>query len=1334
MKRLNLKVKTECMIFILLAFCLGQVFAAECGDVNSNGKVDIVDALVISQYSVGLNPANFNSQVADVSGNDNIDIVDALFVSQFSVGLISSFPGCKQTPTPPVPLYINEFLASNATINQDPDYGDYADWIEIYNAGSQPVNLNGYYVTDNLNNPAKWQITRNVTINPGGYVLIWADDNDTGLHANFKLAQEGEEIGLFTPEEVLVDSVTFGEQTTDMSEGRKSDGSSELAYFVDPTPGTGNTTTSFSGMVYNVPDFSVTGGFYTSTVVTALSAFAGDTIRYTTDGSEPSGNSTIYRSPISISRTTIIRARVFNGNSYPGPVVTHTYFINEHVQQGTLPVISLASAPENFWDSAKGIYVQNFKPDWEIPINIELFENNGSDRAAFNQPAGTKVNGLNSWVLPQKYLGIYFRKQYTNSDSKLEYPLFFDRSRSNYKSFGLRSSGSDWSYTLFRDALAQNSTRPYMNADMQGYRPSVVYINGQYMGIHNIRSKVNDDFIEKNFGMEGGSYDLIENGTTVDEGSLDAYNEFKSLIARDLSVQANYNAVAEKMDIQEFTDFIITEIYVRNTSFQHNIVTWKPKDSGKWRWIITDMDRGFFLAKDDPLGAFYIDRISSFASDSSTPLGRLLNNAGYRTYFGQRMADHLFTTFHPTRMKKLIDTFKQNIEQEIPYHIQRWQGTTSSYGNAIPSVDFWNNQINYMKTFADTRPQFLLNDLTSSYGIGQAANLAITVSPADGGTVNINGLAVPEADWSGSYPGNLQSQLTAVAKPGYTFRGWAYRSNPNSIISTSTVYNFTLTGDSGFTAVFQATGQSLLPANITGNTTLYRTSSPYLAQGDITIQPYCTLTIQSGVEIWMPKGANIFIGGNINATGASGQPVVFKINPAFAGASWGALCFTNTTATSNFTYVTVEDASQGPIPIENTAAISAFHANLVLDHLTIENVYSNPVAGRYSDIVLTNSSLHMKVTGDLINVKYGSARIEDSIFRGDISTVDTDAIDFDSVPNGIIRNCRIFNFFGDNNDAMDLGGKETNVAIDNALAYNIYDKGLSVGQKATVKVTNSTFVDCGMGMGLKDISNTVADHCTFYGNNKAIACYEKAPGRLGGNAVVTNCILSNSTEASYTADDKSNLDIKYSISDNTMLPSDPSNLFGDPLFIDPTGFDFRLQPSSPCTGRGSDQADMGTLSHEYNGEPSLMFSGIYYNPLNDDSKPEFLTLYNPGQQPIDLSGYKITEGIKFTFPDGTILQAGESYLLSKKAGVSLIGARPGNSAKWESGSLANEGEPLKLENKYGMVVDYVDFKAESPWPLMATSDDVLTLKAYNLDNHLAGNWSVTAYYDMVVTE
>ncbi|MCK4751087.1 MAG: lamin tail domain-containing protein, partial [Bacteroidales bacterium] len=322
-------------------------------------------------------------------------------------------------------IVINEFSASNSTQIMDPDFDDYADWIELYNSGTTEQNLNGYFITDNFGTPDKWQFTDDVMIAAGGYLIIWADGNNTGLHTGFRLSALGEEIGLYSSDLILLDSVSFPEQKTDISYGRISDGVDGWGYFQQSTPNASNVTESYHDFVSSVPEFSIRGGFYSASLSVELFTDHGGDIRFTSDGSEPDLSSALYSSAIPINFTTILRARIFETGLIPGPTATQSYFINENAVEEKLPMVSIATAPENFWDPQTGIYVQNFKPPWEVPINIELFENNGSDRAAFNELAGTKINGLYSWKLPQKMLGIYFKKQYGSNN--LNYPVLHQR-------------------------------------------------------------------------------------------------------------------------------------------------------------------------------------------------------------------------------------------------------------------------------------------------------------------------------------------------------------------------------------------------------------------------------------------------------------------------------------------------------------------------------------------------------------------------------------------------------------------------------------------------------------------------------------------------------------------------------------------------------------------------------------------------------------------------------------------------------------------------------------------------------------------------------------------
>ncbi len=1388
-------------------------------------------------------------------------------------------------------IFINEFAASNSTIIEDPDFKNYADWVELYNTGEQTVNLNGYFLTDNLNIPDKWQIPVDIFIQPGGFLIIWCDGHDTGLHAGFKLSAGGEQIGLYSPEQKVIDTLTYSLQHTDISCGRIRDGDTLWGYFLQPTPQASNLTPYYTGFVENTPMLSPRGGMYDSPISVIFSTDQGGEIRYTLDGSEPDTGSALYTNAIPVNSTLGIRARIFKPEMIPGPVVTHTYFIRENSVNAKLPVVSIATAPENFWDPVKGIYVQSFKPDWAVPVNIELFENDGGDRAAFNETAGTKINGLHSWQLPQKMLGIYFKKQY--GKGHLDYPLFCQRQRSSFRSFSLRASGSDWSYTLFRDILGQHATLFNMDLDIESYKPVVVYVNGQYMGVHNMREKIDADYIEKSYGLEPGTFDIIENEKTAEAGDMTAYNHLLALLAKDLSVMGNFIAVAQVMDIENFTDYAITELYVSNTSVGHNVMAWKPKSGGKWRWILVDLDRGFFHPTDHLIG--------SYVATSTLPLKELMQNEGYKDYFMKRLADHLLTTFQPDRMKQLIEVHKQMIMDEMPRHIACWQGTTSSYGNAIPSYSYWLQQIDVLRNFVEKRPDALWNDM-KNWGYGNMINLFVMSSPEKAGNLSFNRLKIPQGGFYGRYIKGAAIEIRADNIPGYQFVGWAntvkktiisagsewkyldngtypgmywmnsnyddatwksgyaqlgygdgdentvvsygddsqnkyittyfrrnftltendlhdtrfaidllrddgavvyingkevLRSNMNEgyityqttatsavandlesqfftynidkdyfvtgkntiavevhqisgtssdisfdlrlscfsadrdhLLTTEPVYTVTLTDNTYLTALFDKTADCILPDTISSDLVLEKSCSPYLARGDVTIRQGANLMIEPGVEIWMPRKASITVNGAIIASGTGDDPVVFTLNPQQAPDRWGILRFRNSSDTSRLTNVIIENASKGDDPVLDIAAISAFKANIIMDSMILMNNRDNPVTARYSDIVLTHSFLHSDASGDLINIKYGHARIENCRFTGN-DQANTDAIDLDGIQNGVIRNCEITHLTGFNSDAVDIGEECENITLDSLWVYYVADKGISIGQHSSATLQNSIFVNCNMGVGAKDSGRIVINHCLFYGNGNGVTCFEKNPGQAGGDAIVTNSILSNSFISSVYADRKSKLSVSYSVSDNDTLPDPGPNRNTLSLFVNPNLFDFRLLQNSPVQGTASDEGDPGISHAPFNWSPEVMISQIYFNPAHLDY-PEFITLYNPSDQNLDLSGYAVTKGVTAMFPEQTHIEAHGMLYVTNAAASDFWNRTNEPVIAWESGHLSHNGEAIQLEDPHGIVIDFVRYQQDGRWPEEGFTDTLgFTLKGMDLDNHIPENWQ-TATLDQIL--
>ena len=293
-------------------------------------------------------------------------------------GAPNSFPGGSWTytldPNLGLPsIRINEFLAANSSGLTDEDTNT-QDWVEIWNYGTTPVDLAGYALTDDVNDPDRW-VFPSTNLGPGQFLVVFASGEDRKvpanstrrLHTNFKLNPDGEYLGLFNPESprsVITEfAPAFPEQRNDYSYGY--DEAGDLRYFETPTPGAANGTSAISGIV-PPPHFNVPRGLFDASFTLILSTpLSGATIRYTTDGSEPtlsSSNAATYAGPLTINKTTVIRAAAFKTGAVPSITVTHSYlFLDQVVQQPNNP----AGFPSN-WGPNTGF------PGGVVPADYEM--------------------------------------------------------------------------------------------------------------------------------------------------------------------------------------------------------------------------------------------------------------------------------------------------------------------------------------------------------------------------------------------------------------------------------------------------------------------------------------------------------------------------------------------------------------------------------------------------------------------------------------------------------------------------------------------------------------------------------------------------------------------------------------------------------------------------------------------------------------------------------------------------------------------------------------------------------------------------------------------------
>jgi hypothetical protein len=710
-------------------------------------------------------------------------------------------------------IVINEFLASNQTTNGDPEFGEFSDWIELYNTTQRAMDLSGYYVTDNLDEPLKWRIPDGTLIPGAGFLLLWADGRDTGLHMSFKLDKGGEQLGLYTPDGVLVDTLSFGAQQDDMSYGRLGNDANQWSFFSPPSPGAVNDP-RHRVKVAPQPLFSITGGFYQGAQVLRFQNSEQINIYYSLNGTSPDDSAFLYQAPITLDATTAVRAIGYSHGCAPSDVVTHTYFIDEPIH---LPFISIVTDPDNFFSDERGIYVtgthgkggycdsaiRNLKQDWERPANVELYEMDG--HLGFNQRAGVQIfGGCSRHRFPQKSLALFARKAY--GKGSFQYQLFPDKDIDHFESFVLRSSADDQVFTLFRDALSQMVLVEYMDIDCQAYRPAVLFLNGQYWGIHNIREKVNEHYVAGNFGIDPDEVNLLESNGSVVTGTNAGYAAMVDYAnTHSMADPKHYEVVRAQIDIDEYIDYQIGHIYLAERDWPGNNIKFWRADSGpraRWRWINFDMDQCFTLGW---VGENMIDKTTTRSGTSwpnpewSTRLFRnLLENEGFRNEFIQRYAYHMNTTFHPERLQGFIDQFQERLAPEIPRHITRWGGQKDPdaletwMSPTFNSVARWKQNIDQMRLFAVSRPAATTRHFLDHFGLSGTSQISLHLHVPDSAVLQINGKRLPDG-FQGTYFNDIPVVARATPRLGYSFSHWEAQTiviPSESIVSTGSVWRY----------------------------------------------------------------------------------------------------------------------------------------------------------------------------------------------------------------------------------------------------------------------------------------------------------------------------------------------------------------------------------------------------------------------------------------------------------------------------------------------------------------------------------------------------------------
>ena len=520
-------------------------------------------------------------------------------------------------------LQINEIMQSNIEILMD-DIKEFPDsWVELYNPTDAAINLKDYKIGTKNKEKKAWQLP-DKSVAAKGYALIYCDKEgkeDNRLHTDFRLESgKGCTLYLFKGKEV-VDSLPADMKkmpAPDIAFGRETDGADKWGYQLTPTPGKtncGKTTKNILG----APVFSEKGRVSNTALNLELSLPEGTPegayIVYTTNGSEPTATGTKYTKAISIKKTTVIRAKLFC-DGWLSPVSTAQSYIF-HPREMTTPIFSVLTNDKYLNDKTIGLFANNNSKedkkthDWRRPVNIEFFPTEGEE-SIFNQLSETRIQGGQSRSNALKSMVFYANKRFDPDHKRFSYEFFPDQKPgvTEFKAFSLRDGGNDFGDLYFRDAIIQRTMGAHTDIDWQACRTAVLYINGEYMGMLNIRERSNADNIYSNYnGLE--DLDMVEisheqeNGQDkfieeLKEGTIDSYEAFKKFYSEKGHTLAEYK---QWLDVDEYLTVAVMDLFYGNIDWPgNNTVLWRPNDDDTesglpkiWRVIVKDTDFGLGL-------------------------------------------------------------------------------------------------------------------------------------------------------------------------------------------------------------------------------------------------------------------------------------------------------------------------------------------------------------------------------------------------------------------------------------------------------------------------------------------------------------------------------------------------------------------------------------------------------------------------------------------------------------------------------------------------------------------------------------------------------------------
>ncbi len=828
--------------FFAFAAVLGTVFILGCAEENKNPIIPgndepgpqcltpgacndtIIKPKPGGGYDTSVVPVNPHFDTTyEIIGTDTVRVIDTVYIPQDTSLIWVGQSALRITEIAPLNT---DWLDEN---------GDDPSWVEIYNSGDKDIDLKGYTLVENMKNLRKW-VFGSYVLKAKSFLVVFCDkknisavqsaDLDGGRHTrphtNWKLDKNGGTIYLIDKYNGIRDSVEYPELTAGLSWGIVDGG--YWKYFETPTPEKPNTASKAYDEVAPEADMSgLKSGFYSEPFKLNPPALdEGVKLRCTTDGSVPTENSPEFNSPKTIDHSVAFRCATFKKGALPNKVTTRTFFVDE--DQVKMPIVAISvdssffrehyiktscDAPKGCKDSA-GLYA-----DVELPVHVEYFESGSSTKngSTWEIDAGISLMGGYSRLNDKKSVSIRMREEY--QDGSINYPLFETRKGVNdkYKSFNLRNNGNRFVSDYIEDAMG-GALLEGTSVDYQRSRQVVVFYNGKYYGIHDMRERFNKHYVETNYKIDANTVNFIKHlGKEVEasSGTTDAYMNMLHYVANnDFSGENNakYDTVKTMLDVGNLADYMAAEIYMHNGDWPNNNVRAWSAPGHPWKFMVYDLDHGF----DWTWGVNnkeFTQESNMFAwikkGGGNKPCkeegcfanlyNQLIKNPDFKRMFINRSAVMFDSYTNGKNVEKIVNSMVSKIDKaEMDRDLAKFKQDQRYYTNSCPDNNGFSKDGSCLKKWANDRDPKVLQEYQEEFGL--SGTVSVSIGATGNGTVLMEGMKLPSASFKGKFFGGVKMELKAVPDAGAVFTGWSdgVTDNPRLVSPTD---------GASFTAKFQ---------------------------------------------------------------------------------------------------------------------------------------------------------------------------------------------------------------------------------------------------------------------------------------------------------------------------------------------------------------------------------------------------------------------------------------------------------------------------------------------------------------------------------------------------